>query len=175
MLLPNRRPPAPWRAARVVDPAAALGLVLADPLLHVARAGAAMRAAGLRWVCGFPSVAQHEPAFQQRLEDVGLGASREREAARRLREHGVRPILCVSTPDHAAAAAAAGAAGLLIAPTTAVDAPAPPLADRCAAIRGALGPSRPPVFALATETDALRPERWPDGLDGVFAPPRPLS
>ena len=86
-----------------ITPYCALGLCLVDPFLNMTTLSNRLNDQGIRWVVNFPSVAQHEPAFESYLNDVDLGLHHELDRLCRFKELGFRTLAVMCHSKDAAA------------------------------------------------------------------------
>ena len=95
-----------------------VGLFLNDPFLNVPNVIAELKNCSVTWVANLPSVAQHDPAFQEQLRDVGFTMSRELDVLAQFRAGGLKTLAVVSAPEHCASLAGQPTDALLRIPTT---------------------------------------------------------
>ncbi len=97
----------------------ALGLCLVDPFLNLATLSDRLTKLGVRWVANFPSVAQHEAAFESYLDDVDLGLRHELDRLGTLKGLGFKTLSVMCHNKDAAAIAATNPDAVLHIPNVA--------------------------------------------------------
>ena len=146
----------------VSPPVSGVGLFLNDPFLRFSKTVGLLKASGVSWVANLPSVAQHDRAFRQQLDDVSFTVAHELSVLARFRSEGFKTLAVVSDLTQCDALLEHPADAVLRVQTTSdVQISFPSETQRNAAtdeIARALQtmPSPPPVMPLVTELEFSR-------------------
>jgi predicted TIM-barrel enzyme len=103
-------------AARIRDPRAIAGLMLADPFLRATDIAASLASSGLRWVANYPTIQMVDGETSRAFDSAKLGVQREIDMLAELAARGIATIGFAASGEVARRLAAGGAAAIVFHP-----------------------------------------------------------
>jgi predicted TIM-barrel enzyme len=103
-------------AARIRDPRAIAGLMLADPFLRATDIAASLANSGVRWITNYPTIQMVDGETSRAFDSAKLGVQREIDMLADLATRGIRTIGFAASGEVARRLVAGGAAAIVFHP-----------------------------------------------------------